>query len=74
MKKTIVSCLISISICLILVLLNLAPFYQILELKLYDLRMVLNKPPAQSEKIVFVEMDEQAMNRAFDRESGFDTD
>lgn len=63
MKKIIISLAISLSVCVILLLLNNIPFYRMLELKLYDLRINLSSPIPQDERIVYVEMDEEAIRQ-----------
>jgi len=61
MKKILICLLISLSIAGLLLFLSNNPFYQLLELKLYDLRMNLRQTPHQDSRIVFVEMDEEAI-------------
>ena len=61
--KNITVCLIiSLSIALLLTFLENKPFYQLLELKLFDLQMNLRTPPQQEKRILFVEMDEEAID------------
>ncbi len=60
-KKVSLCLLISLLIATSLVLIERHPFYQLLELKLYDLQMNLRTPPKQDERILFVEMDEEAI-------------
>ena len=62
MKKTIICLVISFLVASTLLFLENKPFYQILDLKLYDLQMTLRKPPAEDPRILFVEMDEEAIH------------
>jgi len=62
MKKTAICLILSLGIASLLLFLENKPFYQILDLKLYDLQMNLRKPPAEDPRILFVEMDEEAIN------------
>ncbi len=62
MKKTVICLIISLGVACSLVFLERSSFYQILNLKLYDLQMNLRKPPDQDPRILFVEMDEEAIN------------
>ncbi len=62
MKKSIICLIISLSVASLLLFLEGKPFYQILDLKLYDLQMNLRKDPVQDPRILFVEMDEEAIN------------
>ena len=62
MKKTAICLILSLSVASLLLFLESKPFYKILDLKLYDLQMNLRKPPAQDPRILFVEMDEEAIN------------
>jgi len=61
MKKNIICLLISLTLAAFLLLLNSMPFYHIFELKLYDLRMNLRQAPTQDQRILFVEMDDEAV-------------
>mgnify|MGYP001617132942 CR=1 FL=1 len=61
MKKCPVCILISLSIALLLIALSSLPFLQVLELKLYDLRVDLRKNIPQDKSIVYVEMDDIAL-------------
>jgi len=63
MKKATICLLISLGIASFLFLLENKPFYQILDLKLFDLQMNLRKAPAQDERILFVEMDDVAVDQ-----------
>jgi len=63
MKKTTICLLISLGIVSLLLLLENRPFYQILDLKLFDLQMNLRKAPAQDQRILFVEMDDMAVDQ-----------
>jgi adenylate cyclase len=62
MKKTAICLILSLGVASLLLFLESKPFYQILDLKLYDLQMNLRKPPAEDPRILFVEMDEEAIN------------
>ncbi|MBN1869546.1 MAG: adenylate/guanylate cyclase domain-containing protein [Candidatus Omnitrophica bacterium] len=62
MKKSFICLILSLGVAFLLLFLENKPFYQILDLKLYDLMMNLRKPPAQDPRILFVEMDEEAVN------------
>lgn len=52
---------ISLSVAALLTFFESHPFYHLLELKLYDLRMNLRTPPRQDPRILFVEMDDEAI-------------
>ena len=62
MKKTVICLIISLGVASLFLFLESKPFYQILDLKLYDLQMNLRKSPAEDPRILFVEMDEEAIN------------
>ncbi|MCK5178861.1 MAG: CHASE2 domain-containing protein, partial [Candidatus Omnitrophica bacterium] len=62
MKKVVICLILSLGIAFLLLFLENKPFYQILDLKLYDLQMNLRKPPAQDPRILFVEMDDKAIH------------
>ena len=62
MKKTAICLILSLGIASLLLFLENKPFYQILDLKLYDLQMNLRKPPAEDPRILFVEMDDKAIH------------
>lgn len=61
MKKNTACIIINIILIAIILLLSQSSSYQMIELKLYDLRMHLRKPPLQDKRILFVEMDEEAI-------------
>jgi len=63
MKKATICLLISFGIASVLLLLESKPFYQILDLKLFDLQMNMRKAPAQDQRILFVEMDDTAVDQ-----------
>jgi len=52
----------SIGIALSLLFLETQNFYKVLDLKLYDLQMVTRQTPAQDDRILFVEMDNEAID------------
>ncbi|MFC1510547.1 CHASE2 domain-containing protein [Candidatus Omnitrophota bacterium] len=61
-KTTLTGILISIVIAIIIILLSSLSPFQMLENKLYDWQMTLRpNPPPQSEHIVFIEMDDEAI-------------
>ena len=62
MKKTIICLILSLGIASLFLFLENKPFYQVLDLKLFDLQMNLRKPPAEDPRILFVEMDEETIN------------
>ena len=61
MKKTLICLVISLGVASSLLFLEGKSFYRLLDLKFYDLQMNLRKPPAQDQRILFVEMDEEAI-------------
>jgi len=61
MKKISTCILISFGLAALLTFLETKPFYQVLELKLYDLRMNLRPNPKQDNRILYVEMDNEAV-------------
>ncbi len=61
MKKLFICLAISFGLTCILTFFSDNSLYQFIELKLYDLRMVLRTPPKQDDSILFVEMDEDAI-------------
>jgi len=63
MKKTAICLLISLGIASVLLLLESKPFYQILDLKLFDLQMNLRKAPSVDQRILFVEMDDATIDQ-----------
>ena len=60
-KKIIICLLLSLSITGALLALNKVPFYQILNQKLFDLQMNLRYQPIQDSRIVFINMDDEAI-------------
>jgi len=63
MKKTAICLIISFGIAFLLLALADKPFYQILDQKLYDLQMNLRTSPVQDPRILFVEMDDDAIDQ-----------
>ena len=61
-KKVLTCLLLSIFVACILFFLEDLPFFQAIEHKLYDARMILRTPIPQDNRIVFVEMDQEAMH------------
>jgi len=61
MKKILICLLISLGLASVLTFLQGRSFYQLLEWKLFDLRMNLRTPPKQNDRILFVEMDDEAI-------------
>ena len=62
MKKTAICLVISFGVAFLLLWLEGNPVYQVLDLKLYDVRMNLRRAPAEDPRVLFVEMDEEAVN------------
>ncbi|MFT5170025.1 MAG: class 3 adenylate cyclase/CHASE2 domain-containing sensor protein [Candidatus Omnitrophota bacterium] len=62
LKKIAICLFISLSIATTLNFLETQYFYNLLDLKLYDLQMTLRKQPSQDSRLLYVEMDEEAIN------------
>jgi adenylate cyclase len=63
MKKIAVCFVISLGIAALLLFLENKPFYQILDLKLYDHQMNLRQAPVQDRRILYVNMDDAAIDQ-----------